>query len=163
MARGAGHGLGGFSLRPGGRMDRSDRVGTPAYVLISVSSVSNADAFKKTLQDAATAAATFTGRLAADADKPAAWVGIAAERVVMIQFVDAEQAQAWKNSDAFKNFDAELRKSSTSTVQLVQGLPTHVGRSGRRGRGLDNQAFEPNVQDYDRLLDQRIKAVCKGC
>ena len=45
-------------------------------------------------------------------------------------------------------------------MQLVQGLPMPVGRGGR---GLDAKAFEPNVQDYDRLLDKRIKAICKGC
>ena len=44
-------------------------------------------------------------------------------------------------------------------MQLV--LPE--GRGGRRGRGLDAKAFEPNVQDYDRLLDQRLKTICKGC
>jgi len=81
----------------------------------------------------------------------------------MIRFIDNEQAQAWKNSDAFKSFDADLHKSSVSTMQLVQGLPTTEGRRGRGGRGLDAKAFEPNVQDYDRLLDQRLKTICKGC
>jgi uncharacterized protein (DUF1330 family) len=162
-ARGGGHGMGGFGFHGGGRMGRGDLVVTPAYVLIASSSVSDADAYKKALQDVATAAATFTGRMAVDADKPAAWEGSAPEHVVMIQFADAEQAQAWKNSDAFKSFDSELHKSSTSTMQLVQGLPMPTGGGGRGGRGLDAKAFEPNVQDYDRLLDKRIKAVCKGC
>ena len=133
---------------------------TPAYVLIAVSSVTDADAFKNTLQDLATAAATFTGRMVIDADKPTALEGNAPERVVMIQFADTEQAQAWKNSDAFKSFDANLRKSSVSTMQIVQGLPMPVGRGGGR---FDAKAFEPNVHDYDRLLDQRLKTICKGC
>lgn len=34
---------------------------------------------------------------------------------------------------------------------------------GGRGSRLDAKAFEPNVQDYDRLLNQRIKNICKGC
>ena len=41
-------------------------------------------------------------------------------------------------------------------------LPLPVGHSGRGGR-FDAKAFEPNVQDYDRLLDQRLKTICKGC
>ena len=110
-----------------------------------------------------TAVASLTGRLAVDAEKPPAWEGPAPERVVMIEFADAEQAQAWKNSDAFKSFDTDLHKSSASTMQLVQGLPMPEGRGGRGGRGLDAKAFEPNVQDYDRLLDQRLKTICKGC
>jgi uncharacterized protein (DUF1330 family) len=139
------------------------RLVTPAYVLIAVSKVTDAEGFKKTVEDVATAAATFTGRMAIDADKPTAWEGTAPEHVVMIQFADIDQAQAWKNSDAFKSFDADLRKSSVSTMQMMQGLPMEVGRGGRGGGRFDAKAFEPNVQDYDRLLDQRLKTICKGC
>ena len=160
---GGGHGMGGFRFHGGGRMGRGERMMAPAYVLITVSSVSDPDAFKKAIQDMTTAVASLTGRLAVDAEKPPAWEGPAPERVVVVQFADAEQAQAWKNSDAFKSFDTDLQKSSASTMQLVQGLPMPEGRGGRRGRGRDAKAFEPNVQDYDRLLDQRLKTICKGC
>jgi len=151
VARGGGHGMGGFGLH-GGRVGRGERTMAAAYVLIIVSSVSDA-----------TAVASFTGRLAVDAEKPPAWEGPAPEHVVIVQFADAEQAQAWKNSDAFKSFDTDLHKSSASTMQVVQGLPMPEGRGGRGGRGFDAKAFEPNVQDYDRLLDQRLKTICKGC
>jgi uncharacterized protein (DUF1330 family) len=99
-ARGGGHGMGHFGLHGGEHMM------APAYVLITVSTVSDADTFKKAVQDMTTAVAPFTGRLEVDAKKPPAWEGAAAEQVVMIRFADAEQAQAWKNSDAFKSFDA---------------------------------------------------------
>jgi uncharacterized protein (DUF1330 family) len=158
--RGGGHGMGHSGFH-GGRMGRGDHMMAPAYVLITVSTVSDADAFKKAIQGMTTAVAPFTGRLAVDAEKPPAWEGPAAEHVVMIQFADAEQAQAWKNSDAYKSFDADLRKSSASTMQLVQGLPAPEGRGGR-GR-FEAKAFEPNVQDFDRLLNQRLKTICKGC
>ena len=154
-ARGGGHGMGHFGLHGGEHMM------APAYVLITVSTVSDADAFKKAIQDMTTAVAPFTGRLAVDAEKPPAWEGTAAQHVVMIRFADAEQAQAWKNSDAFKSFDADLHKSSSSTMQFVQGLPMPEGRGGR-GR-FEAKAFEPNVQDFDRLLNQRLKTICKGC
>jgi uncharacterized protein (DUF1330 family) len=159
-ARGGGHGMGGFGFHGGGRLGRGDRMTAPAYVLITVSLVSDADAFKKAIQDMTTAVASVGGRLAVDAEKPPAWKGTAPEHVVTIQFADAEQAQAWKNSDAFKGFDADIHKASASTMQLVQGLPTPGGRGGGR---FDAKAFEPNVQDYDRLLDQRLKTICKGC
>jgi uncharacterized protein (DUF1330 family) len=164
LARGGGgHGMGGFGFHGGGRMGRGERLMAPAYVLITVSSVSDADAFKKAVLDMTTAVASFSGRLAIDAEKPPALEGAAPEHVVMIQFIDTEQAQVWKNSDAFKSFDADLHKSSASTMQLVQGLPMPEGRGGRGGRGLDAKAFGPNVQDYDRSLDQRLKTICKGC
>jgi uncharacterized protein (DUF1330 family) len=161
---GGGHGIGGGGFRGGGRMARGERIVAPAYVLITVSSVSDADALKKAIEDMATAVASFGGRLAVDAEKPPAWEGPAPLHIVMVQFIDAEQGQAWKNSDSFKSFDADLHKSSASTMQLVQGIPMPEGRRGRGGgRGLDAKAFEPNVQDYDRLLHQRLKTICKGC
>jgi uncharacterized protein (DUF1330 family) len=161
MARGGGHGMGHFGFHGGGRMGRGEGVMAPAYVLITVSAVSDADAFKKAIQDMTTAVAPFTGRLAVDAEKPPSWEGAAAEHVVMIQFADPEQAQAWKNSEAFKSFDTDLNKSSSSTMQLVHGLPVPEGHGGR-GR-FEAKAFEPNVQDFDRLLNQRLKTICRGC
>jgi uncharacterized protein (DUF1330 family) len=158
-ARGGGHGMGGFGFHGGGRPGRGDRMTAPAWVLITVASVSDADGFRKTIQDMTSAVASLGGRLAVDAEKPPAWEGPAPEHVVMVQFADVEQAQAWKNSDAFKSFEADLHKASASTMQLVQGLPLPAGRGGR----FDAKAFEPNVQDYDRLLDQRLKTICKGC
>ena len=68
-ARGGGHGMGGFGFHGGGRMGRSEHMMVPAYVLITVSTVSDADAFKKAIQDMTTAVAPFTGRLAVDAEK----------------------------------------------------------------------------------------------
>ena len=135
----------------------------PAYALVTVLAVSDADAYKKAIEDMMTGVAPFNGRLAANAEKPPAWLGAPADHVVMIQFADADQAQAWKNSDAYKAFEAGLQKSTASTIQLVQGLPVPEGRGGRGRRGLDAKAFEPNVQDFDRLLNQRLKTICKGC
>ena len=83
----------------------------------------------------------------------------------MIQFDNADQAQAWKGSDAFKSFDAELLRTSELTMQLVQGLPMPAGRGiggGRRGRGFDKKTFEPNVKEYDQML-KKMHGICKGC
>jgi hypothetical protein len=38
----------------------------------------------------------------------------------------------------------------------------HAELPKRRGR-FEAKAFEPNVQDFDRLLNQRLKTICKGC
>ena len=51
MARGGFmHGRGGFGMHGGGRMGRGEGVMAPAYVLITVSAVSDADAFKKAIE-----------------------------------------------------------------------------------------------------------------
>jgi len=163
MARGGGHGMAVFGIHGEGRMGRGGgMMAAPDYVLIAVSSVTDAAAFKETLEGLPAALASFSGRLAADLEKPVSWEGTSSEYLVMLQFPNAERAQAWKNSDAFKSFDADLRRSTSLTMQLVQGLPMPSERGGRGGR-LDAKAFEPNVKDYDRLLDQRIKNICKGC
>jgi uncharacterized protein (DUF1330 family) len=124
IARG-GHGMGGFGMH-GGRMGGGGGVITPVYVLITVSKITDMETFKAAVSGLTAPNAAFNGRLAVDADKPAAWEGTAAEHIVMIQFDNPDQAQAWKGSDAFKSFDADLRRSSESTIQVV-------ARSARRG------------------------------
>jgi uncharacterized protein (DUF1330 family) len=160
----------GFGMHGGARMGShaGGREGmlTPAYVLITVSKITDAEAFKATLRDLTATSAPFAGRLAVDMDKPVSWEGTAPEHVVMLQFDNPDQAQAWKSSDAFKSFDAELHGSSESTMQLVQGLPTPAARGeGRGGRGnvrFDQKAFEPNVKEYDQMLN-KMHGICKGC
>jgi uncharacterized protein (DUF1330 family) len=171
IARGGMHGMGGFGMHGGHGMGAGGSEGllTPTYVVITVSKVTDAEAFKSTVRDLVTAGTPFAGRLAVDMDKPVSWEGTAPEHVVMIQFANPDQAQAWKNSDAFKSFDAGLHRSSDSTMQLVQGLPEPAARGsggGRRGRGnagLDQKAFEPNVKEYDQMLNNKMNGVCKGC
>jgi uncharacterized protein (DUF1330 family) len=156
----------GFGMHGGHRMGAGEGEGllTPAYVLITVSKVTDAEAFKATMSDLMAAIAPFAGRLAIDVDKPVAWEGTASEHVVMIQFDNPDQAQAWKNSDAFKNFYAQLHRSSETIMQLVQGLPTAAahGIVGRRGRGFNQKAFEPNVKEYDQML-KKMHGICRGC
>jgi uncharacterized protein (DUF1330 family) len=168
MARGGHmHGMGGFGIHVGHRMGGGPGGGllTPTYVLITVSKITDAEVFKVTMRDLMGAETPFAGRLAADVDKPEAWEGTAPEHVVIIQFDNPDQAQAWKSSDTFQNFDAELHRSSESTMQLVQGLPMPTARGigdGRRGRGLDQKAFQPNVKEYDQMLN-KMHGICKGC
>jgi uncharacterized protein (DUF1330 family) len=159
------HGIGGFGVHGGRGMGAGGGMLTPTFVLITVSKVTDAEAFKGALRDLTAPDTAFGGRMAVDTDKPVNWEGTAPEHVVMIQFDNPDQAQAWKSSDAFKSFDTELHRSSESTMQLVQGLPTPaaqgIGR-GRRGRGFDQKAFEPNVKEYDQVLT-KMHGICKGC
>ena len=165
MARG-GHGMGGFGMHGHGMgAGGGEGLLTPAYVLVSVSKITDAEAFKSTISDLMAAVTPFAGRLAADVDKPVSWEGTVPEHMVMIQFDNPDQALAWKNSDAFKKFDADLHRNSESTMQLVQGLPAPAARGmggGRRGHGFDQKAFEPNVKEYDQMLN-KMNGVCKGC
>ena len=163
MARG-GHGMGGFGMH-GGRMGGGGLL-TPVYVLITVSKITDAAAFKAAVSDLTAPSAALTGHITVDVDKPAAWEGPAAEHIVMVQFDNLEQAQAWHSSDGFKSFDADLHRGSEANVQLIQALPTPAprGNVGRRGgRGFDQKAFEANVKDYDQTLNSKLRSICKGC
>jgi hypothetical protein len=73
MARGGFmHGMGGFSMHGGHRVGAEGTEGilTPAYVMITISKITDADAFKVTMRDLMTADTPFAGRLAVDMDKP---------------------------------------------------------------------------------------------
>jgi hypothetical protein len=85
------------------------------------------------------------------------------EWVVLTAGSTGSALRAVRPPNLHKSFEADLHKDSAPTMQLVQGLPMPEERGGRGGRGLDAKAFEPNVKDYDRLLDQRLKTICKGC
>jgi uncharacterized protein (DUF1330 family) len=165
MGMPGGHGIGGLGLAGHGMGPGRRELLTPAYVLITVQAITDAAVFKTAIDGLSAATAPFAGRLAADMDKPVSWEGTMPSRVVMIQFDTPDQAQAWKNSDAFKSFDADLQRSSQSSIALLQGLPTPVGALAERGRGggrFDPKAFEPNVKEYDQVLS-KMHGICHGC
>jgi hypothetical protein len=88
--------------------------------------VSDADAFKKAIQDMTTAVAPFTGRLAVDAEATCLG-GTAAQHVVMIRFADAEQALF-------------LRLKNLVVEPQDQGSP-NVSKRRRSGRPDGEEAF----------------------
>jgi uncharacterized protein (DUF1330 family) len=139
---------------------------TPAYVLISTSALTDKDGFANALHGLADAVLPFEGRVISDVDTRSSWEGTAAAHVRMIEFDSANAAQRWKNSDAYKNFDAQLRKASTSSIQQLPGVPTArpaaMANARMHGRGLDPQAFEPMVKEYDSTL-KKMHGICSGC
>ena len=83
-ARG-GHGMGGFGMHGGTRMGAgvSEGLLTPTYVLITVSKITDAEAFKVTMRNLLAADRPFASRLAVDVDKPVSWEGGAPEHIVV--------------------------------------------------------------------------------
>lgn len=169
------HGAHGFGARGSlgvhsGRMEDGQgavSATTPVYVLIDVSTITDEKAFKAATDELSSTMTAFSGRMAADQDKPVSWNGSAAsDRVIMIEFSTSDQAEAWKSSDAFKDFNANVQRSAVARIEVVQGLPVPGIRSisgGRRGRmRLDQKAFEPIVKEYDQTLN-KIHGICKGC
>ena len=139
---------------------------TPAYVIIHVSNIDDEKAFKAAADDLSSTVATFSGRIVADVEKPLSWEGDAPVHLLMIEFSSNEQAQAWKDSEAFRNFDAAAHRGAKLQIELVQGHPVpSIGEIARTGRGrfrIDQRAYEPIVKEYDQTLS-KMHGICKGC
>jgi hypothetical protein len=100
-----------------------------------------------------------------DAESPSALDGAAPQRLAIIAFDSLEHAQAWKDSESFKMFDADRRRTVTSRAFIVEGVPSAVPVSGlRAGRPMrfDPKPFEEIIKRRDQDLN-RIKDICKGC
>jgi uncharacterized protein (DUF1330 family) len=156
--------VGGFAGGEGGH----GAIMTPAYVLITTTALTDNDAFATALHGLPDAVLPFEGRVVSDVGSPPSWDGAAAAHVTMLEFDSADAAQRWKSSDAYKSFDEQLRKTSTSAIQQLQGVPTASpsavanARMQGRGRGLDPKAFEPIVKEYESTLN-RMHGICRGC
>jgi uncharacterized protein (DUF1330 family) len=162
-ARG-GHGMRGLGGM--GHSGPSSMTITPACVIINVSKIEDEKAFKAATDGLTLTVATFSGRIVADADKPVSWEGDAPVHLLMIEFSNSDQAQVWKDSEAFKNFDTAAHRGAEFQIELVQGLPVPaVGETARAGRGrfrIDQRAYEPIVKEYDQTLS-KMHGICKGC
>jgi uncharacterized protein (DUF1330 family) len=157
--------VGGFGA--GGGEGGHGAIVTPAYVLISTTVLTDKDAFASALHALPDAVLPFEGRVISDGESPPSWEGAAAVHATMIEFDSAEAAQRWKNSDAYKSFDEQLKKVSTSSILQLQGVPTArapaMANARMHGRGgLDPKAFEPIVKEYDATLN-KMHSICKGC
>jgi uncharacterized protein (DUF1330 family) len=162
-ARG-GHGMRGLGGM--GHRGPSSLTITPAYVIINVSKIEDEKVLKAATDDLSSAVATFSGRIVADVDKPVSWEGNAPAHLLMIEFSTSDQAQAWKGSEAFGNFDAAAHRGAEFQIEPVQGLPVPaIGEMTRARRGrlrIDQQAYEPIVKEYDQTLS-KVHGICKGC
>ncbi|CCE09585.1 exported hypothetical protein [Bradyrhizobium sp. STM 3843] len=164
---GLGHmGLG--HIGPGGGGEgRGEAIITPTYVLISTARLNDKDAFINALHGLADAVLPFEGRVVSDVDNPPSWDGTAAAHVTMLQFDSADAAQRWKDSDAYKSFDEQLKRTSESSIRQLQGQPVarpaDMANARFRGRrGLDPKAYEPLVKEYDTTLS-KMHGICHGC
>jgi uncharacterized protein (DUF1330 family) len=159
VARGSHGGFhgGGFGIRGAGT--------PPAYVVIDVSATNDAEGFKKMVANAAAGLVPFGGHLMIDADNPSAVDGAAPQRLVIIAFDSLEHAQAWKDSESFRVFDADRRRTVTSRAFTVEGIPSAVPVSGLRAARpmrFDPKPFDEIIKRRDQDLN-RIKDICKGC
>jgi len=98
----------------------------PTLVVVDISQVTDAEAFKAIGQrtDAAAEAVfkNLGGRYLARTSKITALDGAAPQRFVIIAFDSPEKVQAWKNSPGQKEVDAIRVKSTKSRSFTVEGM-----------------------------------------
>ena len=95
----------------------------PAYVVVAIRSINDAEAFKTGVVDKASPAAVAAagGRYVVRTQKVTSLDGPSPQRFVMIAFDSVEKAMAWQNSPLTKEVTAARRKSTVSSSFLVEG------------------------------------------
>lgn len=94
----------------------------PAYVVIPILKITDADTFKKIAPIAGPAAAAAGGHYIIRTDKTTKLDGTPPARLVVIAFDSIEKAQAWAKSPAIKEVN-ELRAKSTQSLSfIVEGV-----------------------------------------
>ncbi len=95
----------------------------PAFVVVTIRKINDADAFKAGVVDKATPAALAAagGHYVVRAQKITSLDGPAPQRFVVIGFDSVEKAQAWSDSALTKEVTAARMKSTDSLSFLVEG------------------------------------------
>jgi uncharacterized protein (DUF1330 family) len=96
----------------------------PAYVVVAVRKINDADAFKAGVVDRATPAALAAagGRYIVRAQTVTSLDGTAPQRFVLIAFDSVGKAKAWSDSAATKEMTAARIKSTDSLSFIVEGF-----------------------------------------
>ena len=96
----------------------------PAYVIVAVRSIKDADGFKTGVVDKASPAslAATGGHYVVRTQAITSFDGKPPERFVLIAFDNTEKAMAWHNSAAQQEIEAARIKTTDSLSFMVEGL-----------------------------------------
>ena len=98
----------------------------PAYLVIEINKVNDAEGFKVITQrprGGADVAKELRGHYIARTDKITALDGAAPERFIAYRFDSVEKAQAFNNSSYMKEVNAIRDKTSQARSFIVEGMP----------------------------------------
>ena len=96
----------------------------PAYVVIAVRSIKDADAFKTGVVDKASPAALAAagGRYVVRTQTVKSLDGPSPQRYVLLAFDSVEKAQAWEDSPAYEAIKPIRHASAKSRVFIAEGV-----------------------------------------
>ena len=95
----------------------------PAYAVVVIRKVNDAEAFKAVPAKGAAAVEAAGGKFVILTNKITSLDGPPPVRYIVIQFDSIEKAQAWHNSEAQKEVDAIRMKSTESLAFIAEGIP----------------------------------------
>jgi uncharacterized protein (DUF1330 family) len=96
----------------------------PAYVVVAIRSVKDADAFKAGVLDKATPAAlaALGGRYVVRTQAIKSLDGPSPQRFVLLAFDSVDKAQAWSDDPGMKELNAVRMKTTDSLSFIVEGV-----------------------------------------
>jgi uncharacterized protein (DUF1330 family) len=95
----------------------------PAYVVVEIRSITDADGMKRVAEKASPAAlAAAGGHYVVRTNEVIGLDGVPPKRFVLIAFDNLEKAKAWRDSAATEEVSALRAKSSDSSSFLVEGV-----------------------------------------
>jgi uncharacterized protein (DUF1330 family) len=98
------------------------QVKPPAYVVVAIRKITDAEAYKEVMAKAPAAAQAGGATFVIRTDKITSLDGTPPARFILLKFDSVEQAQAWHNSAAQKEVDAIRAKTTDSLAFIVEGL-----------------------------------------
>jgi uncharacterized protein (DUF1330 family) len=99
------------------------QAGAPAYVVIALRKINDADGFKPVVTKAPAVVEAAGGKFVIRTDKITSLDGPPPARFILLQFDSVEKAQAWHNTEAQKELDAIRLKTTDSLAFIVEGMP----------------------------------------
>jgi uncharacterized protein (DUF1330 family) len=116
--------LGGIALGAATSQALFAQAKPPAFVVIAIRKINDADAFKAGVVDKATPAvlAQAGGKYVARSQNPIGLDGTPPQRFVLIAFDSVEKAKAWDSSAAQKEITAARIKTTDSLSFIVEGM-----------------------------------------
>jgi uncharacterized protein (DUF1330 family) len=94
----------------------------PVYVVIEISKMMDAAAYKKAVVAAGPATKSAGGRFIIRSAKPVALDGVPPYRFVVVAFDSEEKARAWRDSPVIQKLRATRAKTTESRSFMVEGL-----------------------------------------
>ena len=95
----------------------------PAYAVIAIRNIKDADTFKTLLPKAPAAVEAFGGKFVVRTENITGLDGTPPKRYIVIAFDSVDKAKAWSASAAQKEIDAIRMKSTDSLSFIVEGMP----------------------------------------